>query len=175
MIDEARLLLGSIKSNISHLNAMLAEKNDMIDLLSHDLRSPVGRILGLSSLIKTDDDIKKEVYADYITYECNGLLGVLENILLMLKEDSRPFRRMRVNLAALIDDAVRFFEFAASEKKLVIEVAIDEVIFIVVQKDLFIQALRNIIGNAIKILVGRKENLQIGPRRERSCHIVYSR
>ena len=59
MIDEARTLLSSIQDTIVNLDTMLAEKNDMIDLLSHDLRSPVNRILGLSNLIKIDDDTKK--------------------------------------------------------------------------------------------------------------------
>ncbi len=150
MIDEARILLGSIQDTIVNLDAMLAEKNDMIDLLSHDLRSPITRILGLSNLIKIDDETKKDIYADYITEECNSLLSVLENILLMLKEDSRPFNLSQVNLFLLIQETVHFFGFALSEKKLRVEVSIDSDIHITVQRELFIQAVRNIIGNAIK-------------------------
>jgi signal transduction histidine kinase len=150
MIDEARTLLSSIQDTIVNLDSMLAEKNDMIDLLSHDLRSPVNRILGLSNLIKIDDDTKKEIYADYITEECNSLLSVLENILMMLKEDSRPFTMTHVNLKDLIDETVRFFDFALNEKRLKVQVSIDKSIFISVQKELFVQAVRNIMGNAIK-------------------------
>jgi signal transduction histidine kinase len=129
---------------------MLAEKNDMIDLLSHDLRSPVSRILGLSNLIKIDDETKKSIYADYITEECKSLLSVLENILLMLKEDSRPFDPVCVNLSELIEDAIHFFGFSLSEKKIDISLSLDSSINIMIQKELFIQAVRNIIGNAIK-------------------------
>jgi len=150
MIDEARILLGSIQDTIVNLDAMLAEKNDMIDLLSHDLRSPITRILGLSNLIKIDDETKKDIYADYITEECNSLLSVLENILLMLKEDSRPFHLTQVNLYDLIQETIHFFGFALSEKKLNVEVCVDSSIHITVQRELFIQAVRNIIGNAIK-------------------------
>lgn len=150
MIDEARILLSSIQDTIVNLDAMLAEKNDMIDLLSHDLRSPITRILGLSNLIKVDEETKKSIYADYITEECNSLLSVLENILLMLKEDSRPFHLTPVNLYQLIQETIHFFGFALSEKKLIVEASIDNAIYIMVQKELFIQAVRNIIGNAIK-------------------------
>ena len=150
MIDEARILLSSIQDTISHLDAMLAEKNDMIDLLSHDLRSPVTRILGLSNLIKIDSETKKSIYADYITEECNSLLSVLENILLMLKEDSRPFNLTPVNLNQMIRETIHFFGFALTEKKLNVELSVDSSIYISVQKELFIQAVRNIIGNAIK-------------------------
>ena len=150
MIDEARTLLSSIQDTIVNLDSMLAEKNDMIDLLSHDLRAPVNRILGLSNLIKIDDDTKKEIYADYIMEECNSLLSVLENILLMLKEDSRPFRLSQVNLKDLVNETVHFFDFALNEKNLQVYVSVDDSIFINVQKELFIQAVRNIMGNAIK-------------------------
>ena len=150
MIDEARILLSNIQDTIAHLDSMLAEKNDMIDLLSHDLRSPITRILGLSNLIKIDSETKKTIYADYITEECNSLLSVLENILLMLKEDSRPFNLTRINLNELVQGTVRFFDFALSEKKINVEISVDNSIHITVQKELFIQAVRNIMGNAIK-------------------------
>ena len=111
MIDEARTLLSDIQDTIVHLDNMLAEKNDMIDLLSHDLRSPVNRILALSNLVKIDDETKKEIYADYIAEECKSLLSVLENILLMMKEDSRPFKLGQVNLSELIEETVRYNKF----------------------------------------------------------------
>ena len=150
MIDEARTLLSDIQDTIVHLDNMLAEKNDMIDLLSHDLRSPVNRILALSNLVKIDDETKKEIYADYIAEECKSLLSVLENILLMMKEDSRPFKLGQVNLSELIEETVRFFDFALSEKSLNVNVSIDKSIYITVQRELFVQAVRNIVGNAIK-------------------------
>ncbi len=165
MIDEARTLLSSIQDTIVNLDTMLAEKNDMIDLLSHDLRSPVNRILGLSNLIKIDDDTKKEIYADYITEECNSLLSVLENILMMLKEDSRPFMMTHVNLKELIDETVRFFDFALNEKRVAVHVSVDKSIFISVQKELFVQAVRNIMGNAIKFSPDGK-NIFLDARQE---------
>ncbi len=163
MIDEARTLLSNIQDTVIHLDAMLAEKNDMIDLLSHDLRSPVTRILGLSNLIKIDAETKKNIYADYIAEECNSLLSVLENILMMLKEDSRPFDLTRINLNELIMQTIHFFDFALSEKKLNVRVSVDESIYITVQKELFIQAVRNIMGNAIKFS-SDDQNINISAR-----------
>ena len=150
MIDDARTLLGNIQDTIANLDSMLAEKNDMIDLLSHDLRAPINRILGISNLIKIDDETKKEIYAEYITEECNSLLSVLENILMMLREDSRPFTMTPVNLNDLIEETVHFFDFALTEKNLHVSVSIDKSIVITVQRELFVQAVRNIMGNAIK-------------------------
>ncbi len=90
------------------LDTLLVRKSDMIDLLSHDLRSPVARIQNLSYLIKTDDRENKDIYADYITNECKGLLRMLENILLMLKEDSNAFTLANVNLKQLMQETVQF-------------------------------------------------------------------
>jgi signal transduction histidine kinase len=148
--DEAGQLLSDIQTTIARLDTLITEKSDMIDLLSHDLRSPVGRIQSLSGLIKVDGEDQKDLYADYIINECKGLLRVLENILLMLKEDSHAFRLVSVNLKQLIEETVGFYDFAIAEKGLTIEIAVDEWQYILVQQDLFTQAVRNIVGNAIK-------------------------
>lgn len=148
--DEAGLLLNNIQETLTELDQLIAEKSDMIDLLSHDLRSPVGRILSLSNLIRTDKETEKSIYANFITNECNSLLRMLENILLMLKENSQVFKLTNVNLKQIIDETVHFFAFAATQKKLSLVVSIDEDIYIPVQQELFMQAVRNIIGNAIK-------------------------
>jgi signal transduction histidine kinase len=148
--DEVGVLMSNIQTTLTRLDGLLSEKSDMIDLLSHDLRSPVGRIISLSNLIKIDNETDKNLYADYIANECRGLLRLLENILLMLKEDGHVFRLESTNLRQLVQDTVSFFEFPISEKNLHINIAIDESLFVSVQKDLFTQAVRNIIGNAVK-------------------------
>lgn len=148
--DEAGLLMSDIQRTITKLDTLLVEKSDMIDLLSHDLRSPVARIQSISNLLQTDDETDKKLYADYITNECKGLLRMLENILLMLKEDSHAFNLNNVSLKQLISETVSFFDFAIAEKNLVMKIDIDDYITIHVQPDLFRQAVRNIIGNAIK-------------------------
>jgi signal transduction histidine kinase len=148
--DEAGLLLNDILATLTRLDGLIVEKSDMIDLLSHDLRSPVGRILSLSNLIKEDTESDKELYADYIMNECRSLLSMLENILLTLKEDSQEFKVERVNLNKLIKETKSFYDFAIAEKNLNIDINIDEDIYIFVQRQLFTQAVRNILGNAIK-------------------------
>ena len=148
--DEAGLLLSNIHATITQLDALNVEKTDMIDLISHDLRSPVGRIMSLSNLIKTEDGADVGLYSDYIINECKGLLRMLENILLMLKEDNHVFGMVSVNLKKIILDTLTFFDFPIAEKGLKTNIAIDESVYIHVQPDLFTQAVRNILGNAIK-------------------------
>ena len=149
--DEAGVLLCDLQATLTKLDSLIVEKSDMIDLLSHDLRSPVGRILSLSNLIKEEGtEAEKEMYADYIMNECRSLLSMLENILLTLKEDSQEFRVERVNLNRLIKDTKSFYDFAIAEKNLNVDIDIDEGIYIFVQRQLFTQAVRNILGNAIK-------------------------
>jgi signal transduction histidine kinase len=148
--DEAGLLLKKIHATITQLDALNVEKSDMIDLLSHDLRSPVGRIISLSNLIKHDPDGDISLYADYINNECKGLLRMLENILLMLKEDNHVLGMSNVSLEKIITETVSFFDFSLAEKKILLDIDIDPKVVIHVQPDLFTQAVRNILGNAIK-------------------------
>ena len=159
--DEAGLLMVSVQETITKLERLIIEKSDMIDLLSHDLRSPVGRILALSNLIKDEEGAEKELYADYIVNECTGLLSMLENILMILKEENQEFRLEFVNLHQLIDETLAFFQFSIADKKLAMEVSVDENIYMPIQPQLFKQALRNIIGNAIKFSPeGKKITIQ---------------
>ncbi|MCW3122973.1 MAG: hypothetical protein JWQ38_2465 [Flavipsychrobacter sp.] len=148
--DEAGLLLKNIHATITQLDALNVEKTDMIDLLSHDLRSPVGRIMSLSNLIKFDEEGDISLYADYIANECKGLLRMLENILLMLKEDNHVFGMSNINMEKIVRETITFFDFAIAEKHLKLDIDIDRSVYIYVQADLFTQAVRNIIGNAIK-------------------------
>ena len=109
--DEAGQLLAAVQETITKLERLIIEKSDMIDLLSHDLRSPVGRILALSNLIKDENGAEKNLYADCIVNECTGLLSMLENILAILKEEQQEFRLEFVNLHELIEETVAFFQF----------------------------------------------------------------
>jgi len=153
--DEAGVLLGDIQTTITQIDLLLTEKSDMIDLLSHDLRTPVGRIMSLTNLIKNDEE-NKDIYADYITNECRGLMRLLENILVMLKEENNAFTLSNVNLKQLMTETIGFFDFPIAEKNLVVQMCIDDTLHVVVQKELFTQAVRNIIGNAIKFSADSK-------------------
>lgn len=148
--DEAGALLESIQHTISKMDKLITGKTDMIDLLSHDLRSPVGRIISLAELIRIDPEDNKELYCKYIEKECNGLLRMLENILVMLKDDSGESTFEQVNLKKVVQETVDFFDFRIAEKKLDVRIGIDGAIMVDVQQDLFVQSLRNIISNAVK-------------------------
>lgn len=167
--DEAGRLLANVQQTLTKLDGLIVEKSDMVDLLSHDLRSPVGRILSLSNMIKSEDAEDVELYTDYIINECTGLLSMLENILLILKEENSEFRLEFVNLNKLMQETLGFYQFSAAEKNLKINVSIDPGIYIPIQQQLFKQAIRNILGNAIKFspegksitIVGKQDEDQI--------------
>lgn len=167
--DEAGILLANVQQTLTKLDSLIVEKSDMVDLLSHDLRSPVGRILSLSNMIKGEGGGEVELYSDYIINECTGLLSLLENILLILREESNEFRLEFVNLNKLMQDTLASYQFSAAEKNLQISVSIDESIYIPIQPQLFKQAIRNILGNAIKFspegktitIAGRQNDEQI--------------
>ncbi|MCD6012662.1 MAG: hypothetical protein K0Q79_2524 [Flavipsychrobacter sp.] len=167
--DEAGQILANVQQTLTKLDTLIVEKSDMVDLLSHDLRSPVGRILSLSNMIKSEGGGEVELYSDYIINECTGLLSLLENILLILREENNEFRLEFVNLNKLIQETLSFYQFSAAEKNLKINVSIDEGIYIPIQQQLFKQAIRNILGNAIKFspegksitIVGKQDDNQI--------------
>jgi signal transduction histidine kinase len=171
--DEAGLLLRDIQSTIIQLDKLLSEKSDMIDLLSHDLRSPLARVISLSNLIKVEPEAEKHIYADYIIDECKNLVRILENILLMLKEDTTTFKTSNANLKKLLLETVNSFDFAINEKKLQLNISLDESININVHQGLFTQALRNILSNAIKFSPDNKSiSINVKEDREKIAVII---
>ncbi len=170
--NELELLQKEIQDFVKHIDSQLTEKSDMIDLLSHDLRSPVARIMGLCNLLKLDDNPETVEYAEYIHAEGKNLLNMLESILLMFKEGAQVFEAQNVNLSQLVDESVQFFKLMAADKNLTLQADVPEDLFINVQAGLFTQAIRNIVGNAIKFSTSGKTIYINAQRNEEDQSIV---
>lgn len=100
--DEVGQLLTNIHKTIDRMDNLLAEKTGVIDLLSHDLRSPVSRIIGLSQVQKIDFiSGNPNIYADEIISECNDILALLNDILLILKQEEMAGRDLQLSQVAV--------------------------------------------------------------------------
>lgn len=131
------------------------EKNNLIHIVAHDLKSPLSQIKGLISLIKYNPD---QLSADSVQClemmdnSANRLNEMIAKILDVkaIEEKKLNINLERVNISALAKECAQRYSLTADEKgiKLVEEIA-DEV-YAEVDQGFITQALENLLSNALK-------------------------
>jgi signal transduction histidine kinase len=130
-------------------------KSDFLSNISHEMRTPMNAIIGMTKIGKDDSDAVKKDYAfDKIESASTHLLGVINDILDMSKIEAGKMELSCTNFefAAMIDRTLNVIGLKAKEKNQNLDVAIDEGI----PKRLFgddqrlAQVITNLFSNAVK-------------------------
>jgi PAS domain S-box-containing protein len=143
------------------LRELLDDNNDLIGLFSHDMRSPVNHIKGLSEVMRyslQDEATLKECLSK-IEHATKLQLTIYENILIMLKSEqlkneADSFEKM--SLYDLIIKVTKNLDWDMTNKSLELVIDIPQSIALNVQESLFCQAIHNIVSNAIKFSTNKK-------------------
>ena len=140
---------------------LLEEKNDLIGLLSHDMRSPINRVKGLSKLmaLSLNDTETLKDYLSKIDQAANEQLELFRNVLAMLKSDqmilnSEPFET--VKLHPLFQNLKETLEWDLNNKHITLKLEIPKTLLVNIQIGLFSQALHNLVSNSIKFSQDRQ-------------------
>jgi signal transduction histidine kinase len=131
-------------------------KNEFIAKMSHDMRTPMNTIIGLSRFGKTEvDDKSKELYFKQIGESGDYLLALVNDVLNMQKLNwgEIVLNRVEVNLDSFIDNITTIVSSRAREKN--IELRINQTLskkyeYLYFDKMRAKQILINITNNAIK-------------------------
>jgi signal transduction histidine kinase/ActR/RegA family two-component response regulator len=130
-------------------------KESFLANMSHDIRTPLNAVLGLTqlALTKTDDSISLD-YFRKINNSGNYLLGVLNDILDMSKIQSGKvsISLENVNFNEMIDEILEIIRPKAKQKQIEIKVTIDEQVskYQKIDKVHVMQVLVNLLSNAVK-------------------------
>ena len=131
-------------------------KSDFLANMSHDIRTPMNGILGMTRLAlgaKLTSDQHK--YLKNIKRSANGLLGLLNDILDFSKIEAGQLLMEKIDysLPVMLDNVVSMMTFAAEEKGLELNLqyeASDLPVFVKGDELRLRQILVNLIGNSIK-------------------------
>jgi two-component system, sensor histidine kinase and response regulator len=143
-----------LKQNEDHLREMIQQREELVRIISHDLRSPFVAINGFAELLigdknLTDDQIKSLGYIiDSVTFSqdyFNKLLSWTK-----LEHQNIQINLTPVSLSKIVGVASRFFEKKAAEKGIILSNEIDEKIVVLIDDTYFRQVIVNLINNAIK-------------------------
>ena len=141
----------SAYSRLEVLEYELNEKAKYLGTISHELKTPMNAILGYSQLLEyeTDKDALME-YIKEIRSSSDGLMRLLNNLLLLNKNDTVEINNIEFDLYESINNNIKKLEIVKDKLNIKINNYIPRGIEISTDMDLFGQIINNMISNGIK-------------------------
>ena len=131
------------------------EKNNLIGIVAHDLKSPLSQIKGLTSILKMsfetlDHDSRQLI--ELIEGSASRLMNMIIKILDVEAIESRKLNLNieRMELSSMLHAVTERFRDEAMQKSISLHPQIEAGIFINADKDYVDQVLQNLLSNAIK-------------------------
>lgn len=154
--DEAGLLMRNIQETITEHENFIKDKQDLVYLLSHDLRTFAGNPQSLALLILEENpsDTVKE-YAELINESSKQQFAYIENFIKLLKDQDqfikKTSKKNQIIPKELMISVTELVTHSLSKKniKLVTSIDVDEV-FLKIDTKSLIRVLSNLVDNAIK-------------------------
>ncbi len=153
VLEERKRLLEKQSSELRELNRI---KDRFFSIISHDLRSPLASLGGISFLIKESlEQNNKSLLnqaTDYIDQTVISLTGLLENLLnwAMSQQGKLPFKKGSVELESIIKEVVKTFASVTLTKNQQIDLQLEPGLTIQADKNSMMTILRNLVSNALK-------------------------
>jgi len=148
--------VNSLQKRISYLEAEAKEKNNFFASITHELRTPIGGVIGLAELLLEESQLSAENsdLIDSIRKCGRSLLTIVNDTLDFSKLEARKLEVVPVpfQLSKTIADIELLLSAKISKKDLIFvaEIAKNVPDAIVADVNRFQQILMNIIGNALK-------------------------
>lgn len=129
----------------------LKEKAKYLGTISHELKTPMNAILGYSQLLEYETN--KETIMEYIKeirISSDGLMGLLNNLLLLNKNDQVEINKDEFDVYNIINTTIKNLSVFKDRLNIEINNYIPMGVTIDTDKAMFAQILNNIISNGIK-------------------------
>ncbi len=149
-----------INTQLQEQNEMLmrldSEKNELLGIVSHDLKNPISAVLGLAEMLQSDADAGTEhasAITEQIVLAANQMLSLVKNLLDVnrLEEGAMTFTMEQFDLSPLVATTVRQYLPMAAAKQITIHYAPEVVSnFVFADKQSVMQILDNLLSNAVK-------------------------
>lgn len=130
-------------------------KTNFISMMSHDLKTPIARIQGMTEVILKDSvtlsSVQREA-VDTIKGSSDDLLKFINSILQYGRIESQgvELHKQSKDINQLLQDVIKKHEFLAGVKKIRIVTELEPMFPVPVDSDLIKQVFSNLIENAIK-------------------------
>lgn len=163
------------KEKIESINASLVElneeKNDLIGIVAHDLKSPLNQISGMLEIMKLtgkDQSLEQQTYTSKIEQATNRLKRMVTKILNVSAVEAKTMdiTLEKIEIAPFLDEIVnRFSEMAARKNISVIKSFQQGIPSIESDAGYLSEVLENLMSNAVKYSpLGKQINVKLSSR-----------
>ncbi|MTI40031.1 tetratricopeptide repeat protein [Fulvivirga lutimaris] len=163
-LNDSMADLKESNEEISHQTEMLSkrsdelerlneEKNTIIGIIAHDLKSPLNQIKGLVSLMKHESDAKQSAeYIDKLEISANRSVEMIDRILDInaVENQGLTVKKENTNLNSLINTVAEDYKPGADKKKIGLVVQNAEQVNLETDPLLVREIMDNLISNALK-------------------------
>ncbi len=167
--NELELLNEGLVEREHELMTVNATKDKFFSIIAHDLKNPLGAMIGASNvLIKLGNEFSEEEKNEMfgvIAASSEHLYSLLENLLTWARSQTGTieFHPNIKTLKFVVDDTIALHQLQAENKNICIECNIDESIQIFADSQMIHTVLRNLVSNAIKF-TGEGGKIEISAR-----------
>jgi|GEM_PF-1095406 len=144
-----------LKSALTQANEANKAKSNFLSSMSHEMRTPMNAIIGMTAIGKKAKELDEKDYAlNKIGDASSHLLGVINDILDMSKIEANKFELSPIefNFDRMLQKVVTVVNFRVEEKKQTLTVSVDNRIpgFIIADEQRLAQVVTNLMSNAVK-------------------------
>ena len=150
-----QLMLMALQERIEAAVAASNAKSDFLSNMSHEMRTPMNAIIGMTAIGQTTDTVERKDYAfGKIADASKHLLGVINDILDMSKIEANKLELsvIEFNFEKMLQNVINVTNFRVEEKHQNISVQIDKNIpaNLIADEQRLAQVITNLLSNAIK-------------------------
>ncbi|MCL1867272.1 MAG: PAS domain S-box protein, partial [Oscillospiraceae bacterium] len=130
-------------------------KSNFLSTMSHEMRTPLNAVIGMTSIGKNTEDVNKKNYAlSKIGDASSHLLGVINDVLDMAKIEANKLELSPIeyNFDKMLQRVMDFVNYKVDEKNQRLSISIDNRIprFVVGDDQRLAQVITNLLSNAVK-------------------------
>lgn len=139
----------------AQLQSALREREELMRIVSHDLRTPLGYIATSSGLLRevlSPDQSRAAQWADGIARSASQMQRLISDLLDMAKLESGTLTltRSAMRLRSVVDDTFELVAHHAKQKGVLLVNEVNDGLTLDADRDRIAQVIANLIGNAIK-------------------------
>jgi two-component system phosphate regulon sensor histidine kinase PhoR len=144
-----------VMRDVTQMRDLNRFKDEMLQMASHDLRSPLALIVGYCSLMQLDIDPNTKIaeYLGIVQQQTERMTGLLDDLLRVEKIRTSPSElNERVDFRPIVQTALNNMRPAVENKQQTLKtnVTLDSPTMITINPSLIREAMENLLSNAVK-------------------------
>ena len=148
-------LTKELEEAFKRVEAASRAKSDFLSAMSHEMRTPMNAIIGMTTIGKKAKDVQnKDTALEKISDASSHLLGVINDVLDMAKIEANKLELtpVKYNFDRMIQKVISVINFRVEDKKQNLTVNVDKNIprFVYGDDQRLVQVITNILANAVK-------------------------